>query len=82
MKQRRKFSREYKVEAVRLGDQRGARAASESLGIDKSLIYQWKKLLEGEGPEAFRGNGTAQHSRKRTANCGSRIAASERRQTS
>jgi transposase len=57
MRLRRKFSREYKVEAVRLAGQRGARAASESLGVDISLLYQWKKLLESEGAEAFRGNG-------------------------
>ena len=58
MKGRRKFSKEYKVEAVRLAAQRGARAASESLGIDISLLYQWKKLLESEGAEEFRGNGS------------------------
>ena len=57
MKGRRKYSKEYKVEAVRLSEQRGAKAASESLGIDVSLLYQWKKLLELEGAEAFRGNG-------------------------
>ncbi len=57
MKSRRKFSKEYKVEAVRLSKQRGAKAASESLGIDISLIYQWKNRLEKEGTESFRGNG-------------------------
>jgi transposase len=57
MRGRRKFSKEYKLEAVRLAEQRGARAASESLGIDMSLLYNWKKALESEGAEAFRGNG-------------------------
>lgn len=57
MKGRRKFNKEYKVEAVRLAEQRGARAASESLGIDISLLYQWKKKLESDGAEAFRGSG-------------------------
>jgi transposase len=57
MKARRKFSKEYKVEAVRLAELRGAKAASESLGIDISMIYQWKKLLGEQGAEAFRGNG-------------------------
>jgi transposase len=57
MKGRRKFSKEYKVEALRLMEQRGGRAAAESLGIDISLLYQWKKKLESEGSEAFRGNG-------------------------
>lgn len=57
MRTRRKFSKEYKVEAVRLSAQRGASAAAESLGVDTSLLYQWKKQLESEGAEAFRGNG-------------------------
>jgi len=57
MRGRRKFSKEYKLEAVRLAEQRGARAASESLGVDMSLLYNWKKALESEGAEAFRGNG-------------------------
>lgn len=57
MKERRKYNREYKVEAVRLAEQRGVRAAAESLGVDLSLLYQWKKQLASEGAEAFRGNG-------------------------
>lgn len=57
MKGRRKLSKEYKVEAIRLAEQRGALAASESLGIDISLICSWKNALESKGAEAFRGNG-------------------------
>jgi transposase len=57
MKERRKYNREYKVEAVRLAEQRGVRAAAESLGVDLSSLYQWKKQLAREGAEAFRGNG-------------------------
>lgn len=57
MKERRKYTREYKVEAVRLAEQRGAREVAESLGIDLSSLYQWKKQLATEGAEAFRGNG-------------------------
>jgi len=57
MKQRRKFSKEYKLEAVRLSEQRGFKETSESLGVDKSSLYQWRKQVESEGTEAFRGNG-------------------------
>lgn len=57
MKGRRKFSKEYKLEAVRLLEQRGFKAASESLGVDKSSLYQWRKQIAAEGAEAFRGNG-------------------------
>lgn len=56
-KERRTFTREFKVEAVRLGEQRGTRAAAESLGLDLSSLYQWKRQLEAEGAAAFRGNG-------------------------
>lgn len=57
MGMRRKFSKEYKIEAVGLAEQRGFQGAAESLGIDKSSLYQWRKQLETEGAEAFRGNG-------------------------
>lgn len=57
MRSRKKFSKEYKQEAVRLWEQRGMQSASENLGIDKSSLYQWRKQLEEEVSEAFRGNG-------------------------
>jgi len=56
-RERRKFTKEFKVEAIRLAEQRGAGAAAESLDIDLSLLYRWQKQLEQEGAEAFRGNG-------------------------
>jgi transposase len=57
MKARRTYSKEYRIEAVRLAEQRGAKAAADSLGIDISLLYIWKKKLATEGADAFRGNG-------------------------
>lgn len=57
MEQRRKFSREFKVEAIRLMTERGARAASEQLGVGANILYRWKRALGTAGPEAFRGNG-------------------------
>lgn len=57
MRSRRKFSKEYKLEAVRLAEQFGVKQACESLGIDKSMLYQWRKQLQAEGNEAFRGQG-------------------------
>ena len=57
MNNRRKFSREYKVEAVRLAEQRGFSEAASSLGVCESSLYQWRKALSEEGTEAFRGNG-------------------------
>ncbi|HEV2131273.1 MAG TPA: IS3 family transposase [Longimicrobiaceae bacterium] len=57
---RREYSREFKIEAVRLVDESGrskARIARE-LGIHESLLGRWKTQLE-EHPasEAFPGNG-------------------------
>ena len=45
------------MNSFRLSEQRGFKEASESLGIDKSSLYQWRKEIESEGAEAFRGNG-------------------------
>jgi len=56
-KARRAFTREFKVEAVRLAEQRGTRAAADSLGVDISSLYEWKRQLSTDGAEAFRGNG-------------------------
>ena len=57
MSTRRKFSKEYKKEALRLSEEYGVAEAAERLGIDRSMLYQWRKKLEEEGVEAFRGNG-------------------------
>jgi transposase-like protein len=40
MNNRRKFIREYKVEAVRLAEQRGFSEAASSLGVYESSLYQ------------------------------------------
>jgi transposase len=60
---RRKYTKEFKQEAVRLvavGD-RSMTEIAESLGIGASLLSKWVQLQRQDGEEAFRGNG------KRTA---------------
>lgn len=60
---KRKFTKEFKVEAVRLatsGDRTRTEVA-ESLGIVPSLLTRWIEAQESEGADAFRGQG------KRTA---------------
>ena len=60
---RRKYTKEFKQEAVRLvavGDQSMTEIA-ESLGIGASLLSKWVQSRRQDGEEAFRGNG------KRTA---------------
>jgi transposase len=56
---RRKHSREFKLEAVRLvvEQSRTVRDVAESLGVNASLLQQWKSKLKSEGALAFPGNG-------------------------
>lgn len=58
-KKRRKFSKEFKQEAIRLVET-GKRPAGEvaaSLDISPSLLSKWLQSSSEEGDEAFRGNG-------------------------
>jgi transposase len=61
-KKRRSFSREFKIEAVRLVTQQGQSVAeaARSLGIGENQLRSWKQALlkEGEdGQQAFPGHG-------------------------
>ncbi len=56
---RRKFSREFKIEAVRLiteGGQSIAETARE-LGVNASLLGRWKQQLTENSEQAFPGKG-------------------------
>jgi transposase len=56
---RRVFSREFKVEAVRLVVDRGVtfRQASKDLGIHENLLRKWAKDLRSDPGQAFPGRG-------------------------
>ncbi len=56
---RRTFTKEFKVEAVKLVTDQGRSIAdvAGSLGIGENLLRRWKQQLAAEGGEAFRGNG-------------------------
>ena len=57
---RRQYTREFKVEAVRmLNSGRSGREIEEELGIGKGVVYRWRRQLEeeGGGVQAFPGNG-------------------------
>ncbi len=56
---RRKHSREFKLEAVRLATQPGVsvKKTAENLGINASMLHTWKKELAVSGVQAFPGNG-------------------------
>jgi transposase len=58
-KQRRKYAREFKIEAVRLHTEKGATIAqvSKDLGISPHLLCRWKKKFQDDGDLAFPGKG-------------------------
>ena len=58
-RQRQRYNREFKLEAVRLleqGQQPAAQLALE-LGIRRNLLYKWQKDLQGKAGQAFPGQG-------------------------
>ncbi len=58
-KQRRNFTGEFKVEAVRrIADQGKSLAeVARELDLSESLLRGWKQALAAEGPKAFPGKG-------------------------
>lgn len=56
---RRSFSREFKLEAVRLVTEGGLSLAqaSRDLGVQESVLGRWKKQLAEDPEEAFPGKG-------------------------
>ena len=63
MTTRRKYTREFKEDAVSLVTEKGHKVAeaARNLGIDRRLLGRWVKEFQADEREAFRGNG------KRTA---------------
>jgi transposase len=58
-RQRRSYTREFKVEAVKLVTEKGysVAEAARSLGIGETLLRSWKVVLEKGGDQAFPGHG-------------------------
>ena len=59
MTKRKTFSKEFKLEAVRLLEQ-GDKAPAElalDLGIRRNQLYKWQAQLRQQGDAAFRGSG-------------------------
>jgi transposase len=56
---RRKFSREFKVEAVRLVRERGVSAAqaARDLDVNENVLRKWVKELAAASADAFPGHG-------------------------
>ena len=59
MSKRKKYPKEFKLDAVSLVVERGySRAeAARSLGINANMLSRWIKQAESENGHSFRGNG-------------------------
>jgi len=58
-RKRRTYTSEFKAEAVKLVSEQGysVAEAARSLGIHDTLLRSWKQALEGQGDQAFPGQG-------------------------
>lgn len=56
---RRRFTREFKLEAVRqvVGEGRTQKAVAEELGVNANLLGRWIKQLQADPEQAFPGQG-------------------------
>ncbi len=56
---RQRFTREFKLEAVRLLEQgdKPATALARELGVPRNRLYKWKAEVDANGEEAFPGPG-------------------------
>jgi transposase len=59
MRKRKQHTKEFKQEAVKLlqNGERAYREVAEMIGVDHGLLRQWKRKLDEEGADAFRGHG-------------------------
>lgn len=59
MKKRKRFTREFKLEAVRLLEEGKKPAAdlARELGIRRNQLYKWKEVVDKKGNDAFPGQG-------------------------
>ena len=57
--ERRKFTREFKLEAVRLIKERGVSyvQAAQDLGVHQSVLRTWVKGFEADPQQSFPGQG-------------------------
>ena len=58
-KKRKRFNRQFKLDAVNLVINGGRPVAEVArvLGIEENTLYRWKRDLEREGADAFPGKG-------------------------
>ena len=58
-KPRKKYTKEFKFEAVKMVVEQGrsARAVARNLGVNESLLHHWKRQFLDSGELSFPGNG-------------------------
>ncbi len=61
MSQRKKYSEQFKREAVGLTRQPGANIThiARSIGVSANQVFRWRREMEASGEKAFPGNGVA-----------------------
>lgn len=59
MTKRKTFSKEFKLEAVRLLEQsdKPPNEIAMDLGIRRNMLYKWQEQITKQGTNAFRGHG-------------------------
>jgi transposase len=57
MSARKTYTKEFKLEALKLAEKIGVARAAGDLGICQSMLYGWRKSAATEGRDAFRGHG-------------------------
>ena len=59
MLKRKTYSREYKIGAIQMVDQKGMtmREVSEALGINDGMLWRWRKEYKEGKLQSFPGNG-------------------------
>ena len=57
---RRRYTREFKLEAVRMSQEPGVTQTelAKELGIRSGLLYRWRRELQSDSEQAFPGNGS------------------------
>ena len=61
MAQRKRYTKQFKEEALRLASQDGVSLTqvAKDLGLDASMLRRWRKEAGKDGSKAFRGQGVA-----------------------
>ena len=82
--ERRKFSREFKLEAVKLVVERGVgfAQAARDLDLHVNVLRKWVREQAADPQQAFPGHGQMKHELWRLTGCARRSASSRRSATS